>query len=250
MQGLQERTINDLVTENYVRASVLYYFGVKFYDNQEKTLADVCANYGLNIKAVIKSLDATVEKDKVSDIRLMAYPIDLVVEYLKHSHAFFVKKRLPYIAQLIDGLGEVNFRYQSLAHDLKLVFPLFVEDFIHHIHEEEDSLFVYIKQLRDFLSGQNHGTKLFYAMKKHSIQEFALDHEEHEHEMDGIKKITNNYTFCEEADLHIKVLFNELAAFERDLLIHAKIEDNILLPKALQLERQVKLRFYKIIKQN
>jgi regulator of cell morphogenesis and NO signaling len=87
-------------------------------------------------------------------------------------------------------------------------------------------------------------------MKKHSIQEFALDHEEHEHEMDGIKKITNNYTFCEEADLHIKVLFNELAEFEKDLLIHAKIEDNILLPKALQLERQVKLRFYKIIKQN
>ncbi|MFT6053858.1 MAG: regulator of cell morphogenesis and NO signaling [Roseivirga sp.] len=250
MQGLQERTINELVAENYVRASVLYYFGVKFYDNQERTLTDVCTENGLNIKTVLQSLNACTKKSKVNDIRLMAYPIDLVVEYLKHSHAVFVKKRLPYIAQLIDGLGAVNVRYEALAKDLKLVFPLFVEDFIHHIHEEEDSLFVYIKQLKDFLSGENHGTRLFYAMKKHSIQEFALEHEDHEHEMDGIKKITNNYTSCEAADLHIKVLFNELAGFEKDLLVHAKIEDDILLPKALLLERQVKLRFHNIIKQN
>lgn len=250
MGGLQERTINDLVTENYIRASVLYYFGVKFYDNAGLTLRDVCKRNHLNINSVIKSLESIESKSEVNRLQLMAYPIDLVLEYLKHSHSIFVKKRLPYIAQLIDGLGKVNFRYQTLAHDLKAVFPLFVEDFIHHIHEEEDSLFTYILELREFLSGENHGTKLFYAMEKHSIQEFALDHEEHEHEMDGIRKITNNYKFCEEADLHIKVLYNELARFEKDLLTHAKIEDDILLPKALQLEKQVKLRFYDIIKQN
>lgn len=68
--------------------------------------------------------------------------------------------------------------------------------------------------------------------------------------MDGLRKITNNYTYCEEADLHIKVLYEELKAFEEDLLMHAKIEDDILLPKALQLEKLVKLRFYDIIKQN
>lgn len=250
MQGIQERTINDLVAENYVRASVLYYFGVNFYDNQERTLKEVCTTCGLNIKTVIKSLESEHKKKEVNELRLMAYPIDLVVEYLKHAHSVFVKKRLAYIAQLIDSLGVVNYRYQSLAHDLKTVFPLFVEDFIHHIHEEEDSLFVYIQQLRDFISGENHGTKLFYTMEKISIHEFAIDHEEHEHEMDGLRKITNNYTYCEEADLHIKVLYEELKAFEEDLLMHAKIEDDILLPKALQLEKLVKLRFYDIIKQN
>ena len=250
MQAIQERTINDLVAENYVRASVLYYFGVNFYDNKERTLKEVCAECGLNIQTVIKSLASVHQKQEVSELRLMAYPIDLVVEYLKHSHAVFVKKRLAYIAQLIDGLTDVNYRYQSLANDLKTVFPLFVEDFIHHIHEEEDSLFEYIKQLKDFLAGDNHGTRLLYTMERKSIHEYAVDHEEHEHEMDGIRKITNNYTYCNEADLHIKVLYNELKNFEADLLMHAKIEDDILLPKALQLEKLVKLRFYDIIKQN
>ena len=37
--------------------------------------------------------------------QLKALPIDLLVEYLKIAHYLFVKKRLPYIAQLIDGLG-------------------------------------------------------------------------------------------------------------------------------------------------
>ena len=69
-------------------------------------------------------------------------------------------------------------------------------------------------------------------------------------EMDGIRKITNNFSFCEEADLHIRVLFNEFSSFERELKIHAEVEDNILFPKALQLERLVKLRFHELNKQN
>ena len=250
MQELQQRTITDLVSENFVRASTLYYFGVKFFDYQEETLEQVCQKKGLDVHTVLNGLESAGQKEKNQNVQLMAYPVDLVIEYLKHTHYLFVKKRLPYIAQLIDGLADVNFRYTSLAKDLKSVFPLFVEDFIEHIYEEEDILFAYIKSLSTFLSGERPASKVYYAMEKNSIQEFALDHSEHENEMDGLRKITNGYSYCEEADLHIKVLFNELARLEQDLKVHAKVEDNILFPKALQIERLVKLRFHQLVKLN
>lgn len=250
MDALRNRTISDLVAQKYVRASVLYHFGVKFYDYEAATLQEVCAKHGLNLNTVVKSLESVEAAEEKNEVQLMAYPIDLVLQYLTHTHHLFVKKRLPYIAQLIDGLEKVNFRYKSLSSDLKQVFPLFVEDFIHHIYEEEDTLFTYIKQLTDFMAGESQGTALYYAMEKQEIQNFALDHEEHENEMDGLNKITNGYSYCDEADLHIKVLFDELARFENDLKTHARIEDHILFPKALQLERQVKFKFYEIIKQN
>ncbi len=249
MAAIQHQTISDLVAQDSIRASVLYHFGVKFYDHQEATLTEVCQKHGLSLKAVVKGLEAEQQAEQ-DEKQLAAYPIDLVLQYLTHTHHLFVKQRLPYIAQLIDGLEVVNFRYKSLSLDLKQVFPLFVEDFIHHIYEEEDTLFSYIRQLTRFLAGKQSGSKLYYAMERNAIQEFALDHEEHEHEMDGLNRITNGFQYCDEADLHIKVLFDELARFEKDLLTHARIEDHILFPKALQLEKQVKLRFYEIMKQN
>jgi len=151
---------------------------------------------------------------------------------------------------LIDGLGEVNFRYVNLAKDLKTVFPLFVEDFIEHVYEEEDILFDYINSLSKFLSGENSSSKVYLEMEKHSIQAFASDHSDDKNEMTGLRKITNDYSFCEEANLHIKVLFNELADFENVLKVHAKIEDEILFPKALELEGMVKVRINELKMKN
>lgn len=250
MSKILKRTINELVAENHIRASVLYYFGVKFYDYEASTLEEVCQDHGLKVNNVIKALDLVNDASENTLLQLRNLPVELLIEYLKHAHYLFVKKRLPYIGQLIDGLTEVNFRYKSLSDDLKAIFPLFVEDFIHHIYEEEDNVFMYIDKLKEFEENGDKGTEVLYAMKRFSISDFALDHEVHEHEMEGFRKITNNYSYCDEADLHIKVLYSELERFEKDLLTHAKIENDILFPKTLELERQVKLKFEELSRLN
>lgn len=250
MSRFLNRTINDLVAENHVRASVLYYFGVKFYDYQTSTLEEVCANHGLKAENVINALDLVNDASENTLVQLRELPVSLLIEYLRHAHFLFVKKRLPYLGQLIDGLADVNFRYKALSDDLKSIFPLFVEDFIHHIYEEEDTVFSYVHQLLTFIKTGNEASKALYAMKRFSISDFALDHEVHEHEMEGFRQITNDYRYCEEADLHIKVLYSELERFERDLLIHAKVENDILFPKTLELENRVKLKFEQLAKLN
>ncbi|MBO3700300.1 hemerythrin domain-containing protein [Roseivirga sp. E12] len=250
MEKILKRTITDLVSENHIRASVLYYFGVKFYDYKLETLEEVCSKLGINPDSLISSLELVIDEKESTQKQLKAYPAELVVEYLKHAHYLFIKKRLPYIGQLIDGVEEVNFRYKSLSTDLKSIFPMFVEDFIHHIHEEEDTMFAYVGRLNRFLNDEKPSSETYYMMESFSLQEFAMEHEVHENEMDGFRKFTNDYQYCEEADLHIKVLYTELQRFERDLLIHAKIENEILFPKAMQLERLAKLKFYDLSKLN
>ncbi len=250
MEKILKRTITDLVSENHVRASVLYYFGVKFYDYKLETLEEVCADLGINPDSLINSLELVVDEKESTQKQLKAYPAELVVEYLKHAHYLFVKKRLPYIGQLIDGIADVNFRYKSLATDLKSIFPMFVEDFIHHIHEEEDTMFAYVDRLSRFLNDEKPSSETYYLMESFSVQEFAIGHEVHENEMEGFRKFTNDYKYCNEADLHIKVLYSELQNFERDLMIHAKIENEILFPKALELERIAKLKFSDLSRMN
>ncbi len=244
-----QKKITDLVGENYVYASVLYYFGIKFYDYSEKTLEEVCAEKGINIQHLKENLESAVKSGDEYDLQLIAYPVDLVIEYLKHTHHIFVKQQLPYLARLIENLEINKTRYRQVAEDLKFVFPLFVEDFIHHIYEEEDSLFTHIIAMYKAIYVNGNPSQIFFKLDELSIEKCAGEHEIHDDEMKGIREITRNYFLSADADLHIRVVFAELQCFEENLIKHAKIENEILFPKALMLEReaikliQEKLRF-------
>lgn len=248
--AINNKKITELVDENYVFASVLYYFGIRFYDYSETTLEEVCREKGINIKVVISSLNAVRNDKEQVDVRLFSYPIDLIIEYLKHAHYVFIKQKLPYIARLIENLKTVYPAHYQVVDDLQFVFPLFVEDFIHHVYEEEDSLFCYITLLHKALHGNMNPGQLFFEMEKFSLQEHALAHDLHDDEMKGIRSITNNYTLPEESDLHLKVVFKELKAFESQLISHAGVENEILFPKALHLEKEVKKAFMEKIRWN
>lgn len=239
---MNNRKITDIVDDNYVHASVLFYFGIEFYDYSQKTLEQVCNERGLNVDAVIKKLES-VSGSSEQDLSLREYPIELIIEYLKHTHYIFIKQKLPYIARLIENFETSHPCYSVIERDLKFVFPLFVEDFIHHIYEEEDTLFTYIAALNRYATKKENVSRVYYLLEKHSLQRYAVEHGEHDDEMRGIRRITNDYHCDRNTPLHVRVIFAELQALEKTLITHAKIENEILFPKALMLEKKVKTSF-------
>jgi regulator of cell morphogenesis and NO signaling len=247
---MNHKRIAEIVDENYVHAAVLYYFGIRFYEYSDQTLAQVCQSRGLEVKTVIKAFDSMTRTGSEFDYKLTMYPVDLIIEYLKHSHYLFIKQRLPYIAKLIESFEAGRPEYKAIEKDLKFVFPIFIEDFIHHIYEEEDTLFSYISTLDKAAKGAANRSALYFMMEKYSIQRYAMEHEAHDDEMQGIRKITGNYQLDPEAPLHVRVLFSELQSLEKELITHARVENEILFPKALQLENQLKGAFKQLIQWN
>jgi regulator of cell morphogenesis and NO signaling len=77
-----------------------------------------------------------------------------------------------------------------------------------------------------------------------------MEHEAHDDEMEGIRKITNDYQLDSSTPLHVKVIYNELREFEKNLITHARIENEILFPKAMALEGRVKQLFFNRAKFN
>jgi regulator of cell morphogenesis and NO signaling len=239
MKNLVNKKINDLVSEDYVFGYVLHYFGISFYDYPENTLEEVCNQRGLEMSQVQRELES-IHKPSLTRHTLISYPVDLIIQYLKHSHHHFICQKLPYMARLIEDLNEDLIPNAGLVRDLKVLFPLFVEDFIHHIHDEEDTLFKYVLTLQRASLGDYQWGGLYYQMKKYQMSFFALDHHSHDDEMRGIREFTRDYELGENPSLHLQVLFSELEALEEDLKIHAQIEDELLMPKGLRLESLVK----------
>lgn len=247
---LKNRRIADLVEEDKEMAQVLYYFGIRFYEYSEQTLEQVCLKMGLKVDQLVRELESPRTNFQEEYIPLFSYPIDLIIEYLKHTHFLFVKHKLPYIGRLVENFKADHADYNSVEKDLKVLYPLFLEDFIHHIYEEEDTLFKYIKTLERAQRGYYNPSRLYCQMEKRSLQTCAIEHQAHDDEMAGIRRITKDYHLTADAPLHIKVIYTELINFERSLQVHARIENEILFPKAMALESQIKQAFFEKAKWN
>lgn len=247
--ALKDRRISELVDQNYVHAYVLFYFGISFYEYSEYTLEQACIKRNLRVEQVIRELESPSHL-READLPLVSYPIDLIIEYLKHSHHLFIKHKLPYIARVVEAFKSNHPNYLGVERDLKIVFPLFVQDFIQHIYEEEDTLFTYIQALDKASKGKYNPSVLYYMMEKNSVQKFAIEHEVHDDEMEGIRRITKDYRMDRATPLHVKVIYSELKDFTKSLETHARIENEILFPKAMALENRVKQSFYSKVSSN
>jgi regulator of cell morphogenesis and NO signaling len=250
VKSLANTRIEDLVVENRVRARVLFYFGIRFYEHSERTLAQVCADRGLSLRQVLREFEQADADAGAAALPLAGYPVELMIEYLKHSHFIFVKHTLPYLGRLIESFQPAREPYYAIGKDLKMLYPLLLEDFIHHIYEEEDTLFNYILLLERAQRGISRMAEVYYATEKNSVERFAAEHEAHEDEMAGIRKITANYTLDADAPVHLRVIYAELRAFEEALMHHAAIENNILFPKAIALENEVRRKLNEKIRLN
>jgi regulator of cell morphogenesis and NO signaling len=237
------KNLHQLVEENYVFGAILHFFGIDFYKHPHETLEKVCARRHLSTQVVTRELQARQQQERVPPQSLLAsYPVDMVIGYLRQSHRQFTRRRLPYLASLVQGAQPeaLPSEHAAVLADLQLAFPLFAEDFIRHIHKEENEVFGHITLLDDALYGLVPLPQAFFALDKVSIQDFAQAHHADDDDMAGIRELTQNYATTASTPLIVKVLYAELQAFEEELKVHAAIEDELLLVKAQQLEHKVR----------
>lgn len=249
-KDIQKNSIKDLVSENYVFAAVLHYFGISFFQYEQNSLQDVCKKFRINPQQLIDELESWATKREPSTEDLYLHPIEVLVSYLKRKHYFFVRQELPFLSNMVSGIEIPNSEYASILGDLRIMFPLFVEDFIHHIHEEESKLFQRIQLLHEIEQDEFRLQDALHILEKNPVIFLAEAHDTHDDEMEGIRKITNNYLLPDTAPVSIKVLYHELQVFEKELIVHAQIEDRLLFPKAVELEKDVLRKIKKKITSN
>lgn len=239
----REKSLSELVAENHAIGAVLHVFGIDFCQHADKTLETVCREKHMSTAPILKEWESLRQQERLDLPELLkGYTVDAIIDYLKHAHRIFMRRRLPYMQHLINRAQPQHLSpaMREILDDLKMAFPLFAEDFARHILEEEQETFRYILLLDDALYHRGGLGKAFFAMQKHTMQSIAARHHADDDDMRGIRELTRNYAADSSTPLVIRVLYSELQRFEAELQTHAAVENRILLPKAFTLESKVK----------
>ncbi len=237
----QEQIIGELVARDYRTASVFKKYGIDFCCQGNTTINNACEKKSIDSGQVLYDLDE-VAREKGSSIDYQIWPLDLLIDYIvKKHHRYVVEKSmeiLPYLNKICEVHGE---RHPELF-EINDLFNLSVEVLAQHMKKEELDLFPYIQKM---VQAKHEGNKIVVPGFGSIENLIRIMEEEHTIEGDRFRKIeelSNHYTTPADACNTYRVTIALLKEFEDDLHLHIHLENNILFPKSIKLEKEVTLQ--------
>lgn len=236
--GENEETLGELATKDLRKIEVFKKYGLDFCCEGKKTVKQACAEKGLDATKIEQELQ---QADKIPASNQMPYndwDLDFLADYIVNTHHRYIRKNVPDITAYANKVEEVHGRHHTELIAINTLVKELCTTLTAHIEEEEKVLFPKIKELVN----PEKNRALQKATGTESLQNL-IGSAEKEHQFvgkafDEIRKLSKNYILPEDACASYTLLYRMLDEFEEDTHLHIHLENNILFPNALKLEKE------------
>ncbi len=239
MNALQERTVAEVVTENIKTADIFKKHGIDFCCGGGVSIKRACEKANIDpelLEAELRNLE--VAPDRAFDYN--RWKLDFLTDHIINVHHQYVEESSPLLLQYAKRVNHVHgSHYTELAEIEELVSKV-VQAMAAHQRKEELILFPFIKKL---VQAQTEGTPVpetHFGSVENPIHMMEEEHDEAGDLMKRISELSNGFTPPQGACNTYRAFFAKLEEFEDDLHQHIHLENNILFPKALNLEKTLK----------
>jgi len=233
---LATRTVGEVVAADFRAAAVFEQFGIDFCCSGRRSLGDACRAAAADPATVAQALDALPPATDTDD-DASRWPIPRLIDFIVSTHHGYVRAAMPDITRHLTRLVEVHgVRHPELAR-VAIYFDQVAADLGQHMVKEEQILFPYVRDLAE--AGDSCGrTQSPFGTVANPIQMMEREHQDVGDALRLIRELTRGYAAPEDGCTTYAVTMAELQQFERDLHRHVHLENNVLFPEALKLERR------------
>ncbi|MBN8570738.1 MAG: iron-sulfur cluster repair di-iron protein [Ignavibacteria bacterium] len=238
MQIQKENKIGQVVSDNFRTAEVFETLGLDFCCGGKKTINDACLEKGLDPEGVISQLSA-VEKNAAISQHFNNWEVSFLIDYIINNHHNYVTRSVSTIEHHLEKVITAHGVKHPQLIKIKTSFDAVKEELIAHMQKEEKMLFPYIINMKTAIQHSMKMNCASFGSVNNPIKVMENEHEEAGKRMAEISLLSNRYTPPENACNTFKVLYSELKEFEQDLHQHVHLENNILFPKAVEMEKEL-----------
>lgn len=232
---LQNRRIGDIVAENYHAAGVFREFGIDFCCGGGRELREVCKKRGIKLQAVTQRLEHLPWEVQTSDHNYNEWDAGFLIDYIINTHHRYVRKKTDEISAYAAKVARVHGENHPENIEIFKKFSQLGSELIKHLESEENSVFPLIKKLSQHSDNGETPDQNDLDTFKHELGNMVSDHDEAGKLIAEIRGLSNNFTPPADACTTYRILYQNLADFEKDLHKHVHLENNILFRKAEKL---------------
>ena len=190
---------------------------------------------GVNAEFVFALLEVFQEPKSFSKTNFEHFKLEIIVDYIRKTHDYYLQRKLLEIEQTIHHL----LKSYPEAHPLLVILSDFYAEYkshlTNHIEAEETQLLPYILHLERV----DDGKASFQAYPSaYSLSRFVVLHHDTEKDLDKVRNAILQYSPPPTNETLYRILLSQLEALEKDLSVHAMIEDEVLVPRAMAIEHK------------
>jgi regulator of cell morphogenesis and NO signaling len=237
------QSIREIVTAEPAAAAVFERFEIDLCSQADAQLERVCVQLQLSVDQVLEKL-ADVESRAngaiVPDVD--GYSLTRLIQHIVRTHHQTVRQELPRFAELSQRIaakhGQKAPQFTALA---TLIEQLRAEMFA-HLEKEEQILFPYIVHLEEAEGDPSAKPCACFRSVSQPVSVMVREHESAEGLVAELRRLTNGFEPPEWACPRNTAFHASLAAFEIDLRQHVHLENDILFPRAIEMESALNQR--------
>lgn len=234
-------TVSEIVRNNYRTADVFKRYGINYCCSGNVPLADACQSKRINLQEIEVALQKAVTITPLSNtLQFDRWKPDFLIDYLVNIHHAYLHQTLPALEATLTTFIE---GHKKKFPELVPVLPCFqqlVQLLQEHNAKEETAIFPYLKQLINAYNRKEAYGSLFVKTMRMPLDHILQnDHQKITQAVLQLRTSTQEYTIPANACTNYGVLLKKLEELDTDLVQHRHLENNILYPTVLEMEKEL-----------
>lgn len=235
-------TIGSFVAKDYRAATVFQKYGIDFCCKGGRTIEEVCENKKINAAQLFAELTEATKESGNETTDYQSWPLDLLADYIEKKHHRYIEQTTPAIKQFLDKLCKVHGGRHPELFDINNEFNASAGELAAHMKKEELILFPFIRKMANAQYAGGSMPRPGFGTVQNPIEMMKHEHLVEGERFEKIASLSSNYTTPEDGCTTYRVAYALLKEFENDLHLHIHLENNILFPKAIEMEERESVR--------
>lgn len=237
MNQLEELTIAEIVAKDFRTSDVFRNHGIDFCCGGKIQLSIAAEQHQIEVSKLVDEIQSIQNQENGQVHDYDQWQLDFLADYIEQVHHRYVTKEVPVLRSYLAKIAEVHGHNHPELKSVEKLFDTSASALLTHMQNEEKILFPLIRKLVARKNKDGNVAKTAYIPLHNPIVVMVQEHETEGNRFKEIARLTQNYNVPADACNTYMVALSKLEAFERDLHLHIHLENNILFPKASELEK-------------
>lgn len=236
MQNLQldqNSTVGSWVVDRPSRSRIFEALEIDYCCGGKRPLAEVCREKGLETEKVIESLQHEGTRGGLHDWNQAT--LTELCDHIEATHHAFLRTEMPRLLGLTRKIADVHGPNHPELAEVADTFASIVEELGSHMAKEEQVLFPMIRQLEHASSRP----AFHCGSLANPIRVMEYEHDSAGGGLARLRQLTRDYACPDDACNTWRATCDGLHQFEKDLHQHIHKENNILFPRAIEMEQKM-----------
>ena len=238
MNLVTDKTVREYALEMPNAVRVFEKLKIDYCCGGHRPIGDACAAVGVGLEELASLLEQANDVPAAPDQPVVARTGTLteLIDYIIDKHHVFTREEMERIGALLEKVCSKHGENHPEVLSVRTLFLRLCADLKPHMFKEEAVLFPYIKALEQAIARRTALPFAPFGTVNNPVRMMMSEHDTAGDLLRELRTTTADYAAPPDACMSYRTLYEALEGFELDLHRHIHLENNLLFPRAVEME--------------